>query len=92
MLAELPAHQGDMALFALATGLRQRNVICLKWSQLALGSKTGYVAGEDAKCGEDINISLIGFAVAVMTRQQSGHPDSGFAPIKRVNTKSWRGA
>ena len=52
-----------MALFALATGLRQGNVTGLKWCQLDLGRKTGYVAGEDAKCGEDIHISLSDRAV-----------------------------
>lgn len=96
LLGELPAHQRDMALFALATGLRQGSVTGLKWSQLDLGRKTCYVAGEDAKCGEDIDISLSDFALTVLTRQQGRHPDSVFTyagkPIKHVNTKSWRGA
>lgn len=96
LLNELPPHQRDMALFALATGLRQGNVAGLTWSQVDLERKAGFVAGEDAKCGEDIHIPLSDFAIAVLRRQQGRHPERVFTyagkPIKYVNTKSWRGA
>src|SRR5512137_376131 len=36
LLRELPAHQRDVVLFALATGLRQSNVIGLEWSHVNL--------------------------------------------------------
>ena len=34
LLGELPAHQRDVVLFALATGLRQSNVVGLQWSHV----------------------------------------------------------
>lgn len=34
LLAELPAHQADMAAFSLATGLRAANVTGFEWSQI----------------------------------------------------------
>jgi len=36
LLSELPAHQRDIAVFALATGLRQANVVKLTWDQVGL--------------------------------------------------------
>jgi integrase len=33
LVAELPAHMADMAIFSLATGLRAANVTGLEWSQ-----------------------------------------------------------
>jgi integrase len=96
LLAELPRHQRDITLFALATGLRQGNVTGLRWSQLDLERKTGWVAAEDAKCGEDIHISLSDFAVEVLLRQRGKHPERVFTyagrPVRYVNTKAWRAA
>ncbi len=37
LMGELPAHQRETVMFALATGLRQRNVLELEWSQVNLG-------------------------------------------------------
>lgn len=34
LLAELPEHQQDLMLFALATGLRQRNILHLRREQV----------------------------------------------------------
>ena len=34
LLGELPAHQRDVVVFALATGLRQSNVLGLEWSHV----------------------------------------------------------
>ena len=36
LLSELPEHQHETVLFALATGLRQSNVVRLEWSQVNL--------------------------------------------------------
>ena len=36
LLAELPRHQHETVLFALATGLRQSNILKLEWSQVNL--------------------------------------------------------
>lgn len=42
-LNELPIHQHAIVLFALATGLRQSNVVNLEWSQVNLDLKHAWV-------------------------------------------------
>jgi integrase len=96
LLAELPAHQRDITLFALATGLRQANVTGLTWSKVNLDRRTGWVAQEDAKGDEDIHISLSDLAVDILARQAGKHPERVFTyagrPVKNVNTRGWRSA
>jgi len=48
LITLLPAHQAAMARFALATGLRQRNVCLLEWSQVDLERKTAWVHADQA--------------------------------------------
>lgn len=96
LLAELPPHQRDITLFALATGLRQANVTGLTWSKVNLDRRTGWVAQEDAKGDEDIHISLSDLAVDILARQAGKHPERVFTyagrPVKNVNTRGWRSA
>ncbi|MGJ8495975.1 tyrosine-type recombinase/integrase, partial [Glaesserella parasuis] len=58
LLAQLPAHQRDLVLFALATGLRQANVLKLTWQQVDLVRQTAWIPAEMAKNNEDIHVSL----------------------------------
>lgn len=96
LLVELPPHQRDIVLFALATGLRQGNVTRLAWSQLDLERKIGWVAAEDAKGNEDIHISLSDYAVDILKRQLGKHEERVFTyagrPVRYVNTLAWRNA
>ncbi len=46
---ELPEHQKMTVLFALATGLRQKNVVRLEWSQVDLNSKHAWVQARNSK-------------------------------------------
>jgi integrase len=96
LLAELPAHQRDLALFALATGLRQSNVIHLGWDQVDLPRKTAWIPGDKAKGKEDIHVSLSELSMEVLQAQLGKHPQSVFTyggkPIGQVNTKAWRSA
>ena len=43
LLDELPPHQRDVVLFALATGLRQMNVLKLEWSQIDLERRHAWI-------------------------------------------------
>jgi integrase len=52
----LPPHQRQLARFALATGLRQANVLDLQWSAVDLGRRTAWVHGDEAKDGEAIGV------------------------------------
>ena len=96
LLEALPEHQRETALFALATGLRQSNVVRLRWSQVDLVRRTAWIAADEAKGGEDIHVSLCDLAVEVLERQRGKHSERVFTyegnPIRYVNTKAWRNA
>lgn len=96
LLDELPEHQRDITLFALATGLRQGNVLKLEWSRVDLGRGTCWIPGDQAKVGDDIHVSLSELALAVLERQRGKHERFVFTyrdkPIKQVNTRGWRAA
>ncbi len=96
LLGELPPHQRDLALFALATGLRQSNVVNLTWHQVDLKRGVAWIPADKAKGNEDIHVSLSAFAVEVLQRQVGKHPERVFTyagkPIGQVNTKHWRAA
>jgi integrase len=96
LLQELPEHQREAAIFAVATGLRQANVVGLEWSQVNLDGKTLWIYGDQAKGGRDIHVSLNETAVAVLQRQVGKHARRVFTyegePYKRVYTKAWQKA
>ena len=96
LLDELPEHQHDITVFALATGLRQGNVVRLEWSQVDLERGTCWVPGDEAKGGEDLHVSLSEVALAVLQRQRGKHERFVFTyrgkPIRQVNTRGWRAA
>jgi integrase len=96
LLKELPKHQVDIVLFALATGLRQSNVIKLEWSQVDLDRQVAWIHADQAKGRRDIHVSLNSTAMDVLRRQRDKHADRVFTyrgkPIRWVNTKAWRTA
>lgn len=55
-----------MARFALATGLRQRNVCLLEWSQVDMERKTAWVHADQAKARKPIAVPLNAEAMAVL--------------------------
>ena len=96
LLRELPEHQVDVVLFALATGLRQSNVINLEWSQVDMPRQVAWIHADQAKGGRDIHVSLNSAAMSVLERQLGKHPGRVFTyrgkPIAWANTKAWRSA
>jgi integrase len=95
-LSELPPYHRDIVIFALATGLRQSNVVELTWSQVDLNRGTAWVYGDKVKGKEDIHVSLSDIASTVLRRQLGKHPERVFTyrgrPIAWVNTRVWRRA
>lgn len=88
----LPAHQRAMATFALATGLRQANVLNLEWSQIDLKRRVAWIHADQAKAGKAIAIPLSQDAVRVLIAQRGHHerwvfPYNGRA-IQEIKT-SW---
>lgn len=93
LLSELPEHQHETVLFALATGLRQSNVVKLEWSQVNLELCHAWVKGNESKNRKPIAIPLNDIAIAVLRRQQGKHPTRVFTyegkPFKAANTRAW---
>lgn len=96
LLGELPEHQRNVVLFALATGLRQANVIKLEWSQIDLERCVAWVHADQAKGRKDIHVSLNSVAVGVLQEQTGKHRSRVFTyrgkPINQANTKAWKNA
>lgn len=93
LLDELPEHQRDVVLFALATGLRQSNVLRLEWSQIKLEQRHAWIHGAQSKNRRPIAIPLNETAYAVLLRQKGKHPDRVFTfkgkPLNSANTRAW---
>ena len=56
----------DLAVFSLATGLRQRNVLDLKWEQVDLNRRTAWINADEAKGGQAIAVPLNRTALQVL--------------------------
>ena len=69
LLACLPKHLADMALFTLATGLRRGNVTGLQWSQVDLDRRVAWIHADQAKGGRAIAVPLNAQAVAVVQQR-----------------------
>lgn len=96
LLKELAPHQRDMGLFALATGLRQGNVLKLEWSQVDMVRHVCWIHADQAKARKAIHVPLNSVALAVLTQQVGKHPQRVFTyrgnPVAWANTKSWQNA
>lgn len=94
LLKELPEHQREMVLFALATGLRQSNVVKLEWGQVNLELRHAWVLGSQSKNRYPISVPLNDIAIGVLQRQAGKHPERVFTfkgkPIAWANTRKWR--
>ncbi|MCA3020146.1 MAG: site-specific integrase [Rhodocyclaceae bacterium] len=96
LLRELPKHQRALVLFSLATGLRQKNVLRLKWANVDLQRQHAWVAASHSKNGKPIAVPLNSTAMKVLEEQQGKHPEFVFTyfgkPLNSANTKAWKGA
>lgn len=99
LLRELPRHLRDKVVFALATGLRDRNVRELEWSEVDLQDRMVTIAGSKMKNGQPLSIPLNDTAYEVLRRQwmDKGRDDRWvFAyagkPVYRSGTRAFRNA
>jgi len=96
LIAVLPVHLADMAVFALATGLRQANITGLPWSQVDLVRRLAWIHPDQAKARKAIAVPLNDDAVACISKQLGKHPERVFSfrgrPITQVSTKAWYAA
>lgn len=96
LIHELPEHLSDMAVFTLATGLRQHNVKSLKWEDVNLTTQHAVVHPDEAKANKAISVPLNDAALMVLKKRVGSHPVYVFTfrgkPVEQVNTKAWRNA
>src|SRR5207302_10757151 len=69
LLHALPPHKRQLTRFALATGLRQANVLGMRWSDVDLDRRTAWVHADEAKGGTAIGIPLNDEAIAVLCEE-----------------------
>jgi integrase len=83
-------------VYTLATGLRQANVLGLKWSDVDMNRRTAWVHADEAKGGDAIGVPLNDGAMAVLNEEKGKHPERVFTykgrPLGQANTRSWRNA
>lgn len=94
LLQALPQPYSSMAEFSVATGLRQANVLGLRWEDLDLVNRTATFKDKVMKNGEPFSIPLNQTAMAVLRRQMGKHQELVFqrSDGKRVNgvpSKTW---
>ena len=96
LLAVLPPHTAAMARFSLATGLREKNVTRLEWSQVDLTRRVAWIHPDQAKAKKPIGVPLNNDAVLVLRREVGKHDKRVFTwqgrPINKANTRAWRDA
>jgi integrase len=96
LLERLPAHQREVVSFALATGLRQGNILGLTWDRVDIDRRLVTIEDGDTKNGEALGVPLNEVALGVLERQQGRHATHVFTyrgePLRTANTRSWRAA
>lgn len=96
LLEQLPEHLRDMAVFSVATGLRQSNVTRLQWKQVSIERAHLWISADQHKNGKAHSVPLNQAALQVLEKRKGDHPTHVFTyegnPIVQVNTKAWRNA
>jgi integrase len=96
LLAKLPAHQREVVLFALSTGLRQRNILDLTWDRVDVARRIVTIEGHDMKNGQALGVPLNDIAAGVLERQRGRHERYVFTyrgkHLRTANTRTWRAA
>lgn len=94
LLDALPPHMSDMAAFSLATGLRQANVLSLKWHEVDLVNRVAVIDGLKMKNGQTFGLPLPQVAIDIITRQIGKHHEAVFTfrgkPVKSVSNETWK--
>lgn len=81
LLATLPDHLQAPARFSIATGLRQKNCLGLKWGRVDITRRVVWIEPEETKGKKPIGIPLSDEAVAVL-KEQIGKNDEWVFPFK----------
>ncbi|MBU7436479.1 tyrosine-type recombinase/integrase [Paraburkholderia fungorum] len=86
----------DIAAFCFATGLRQRNILELEWTQVDLVSRRAWIHPDQAKARKPIGVPLNDEAIALLRKQIGQHDNFVFVrdgkPLKKWDDWKWRAA
>lgn len=90
----LPQGYSEMAMMAVATGLRRRNILRMKWDQIDFGKRLIRVDGELMKNGETLVLPLNQMAIDVLNRCRNETAwvfplIDGKRPLNEVASKVW---
>lgn len=80
---KLPEHLRHAADFAVATGLRQANVLGLRWEQIDLKRRMAWVDAADMKTRRAHGIPLSDAAIAALRAVLGQHPDYVFTYLAK---------
>jgi len=83
----LPAHLLPAVEFSLATGLRQANVLGLRWDQVDMIRRMVHLPASSMKAGKPHSIPLGKAAMAVLAGQQGKH-DTFVFPYRKKRIRS----
>jgi integrase len=75
LYAALPDYLKPIAAFAIATGLRQKNITNLRWTEVDTARAVLWIHPDQAKGGKPIGIPLSDEAVAILRGQDGKHDD-----------------
>jgi len=96
LIVELPDYLKPMVRFSLATGLREKNVAQLEWSQVNMDQRAAWIHADQAKSGKPLQIPLNADAVCVLREQFGIHPRWVFPlngkPIRKPGSNAWHSA
>lgn len=95
LIDHLPQHLQHFVSFALATGLRMRNITRLEWNQIDMQRRCAWIHGDQSKSGRPIAIPLTRKAIEVLRAQIGRHETRVFTigtnkirPYDRVNQRT----
>jgi integrase len=95
-LNELPEHLQSVVTFALATGLRMRNVTHLRWDQVNTSDGMLFIDGDEMKSGRPTGKPLNKLALSVLLSQVGKHTERVFTyqgkPIDNAHTAAFQKA
>lgn len=67
-----------LVIFALATGMRQGEILSLRWSNVNLGARMCWINAEDAKSGHGRAVPLNDEAILLLESLKDDHPEFVF--------------
>jgi integrase len=98
LMREVAPHLQPIMALALATGLREQNVLRLEWSRVSLERRVAWIDRTATKAGRAIGVPLSADAVAILEAQRGQHarwvfpsPRTG-VPLARASNSGWYGA